>query len=81
MEERAGGRWRFLCKPVPGSDHGPVAEQLCRNGVLEFETIATFSVPEINDIGSSLKAITEFGTFSVKPSGWEASKAREDGLA
>ena len=37
MDPRPGGRWRFRCKPVPGADHGEVAEQLRRIGAQEFE--------------------------------------------
>ena len=37
MDARPGGKWRFLCKPAPGADHGAVGEQLRRNEVQEFE--------------------------------------------
>jgi uncharacterized protein YndB with AHSA1/START domain len=37
IDARVGGRWRFRCRPVPGSDHGSVADQLRRNGATEFE--------------------------------------------
>jgi len=37
MDARPGGRWRFQCKPAAGAGHGPVGEQLRRNGAREFE--------------------------------------------
>lgn len=37
MEGRAGGRWGFECKPRPGHDLGPVAEQLRKEGQEHFE--------------------------------------------
>jgi len=37
MDARPGGRWRFRGRPAPGADHGPVGEQLRRNGAEEFE--------------------------------------------
>ena len=37
MNGRAGGKWRFRCKPVAGASHGAVGEQLQRNRAQEFE--------------------------------------------
>lgn len=37
MQGRAGGKWRFQCKPAPGAQHGEVGEQLQRNRAQEFE--------------------------------------------
>jgi len=36
MDGRAGGRYRYSGKPVPGSQHGPVHEQLLRRGEEAF---------------------------------------------
>lgn len=37
MDGRAGGKWRFRCRPAPGADHGEVGEQLRSHGTQEFE--------------------------------------------
>jgi uncharacterized protein YndB with AHSA1/START domain len=36
MDARLGGRWRFRCKPVAGTEQGPVGDQLRRNGADEY---------------------------------------------
>ena len=36
MQARAGGRWRFRCKPAPGAKHGEAGEQLEKNQAQEF---------------------------------------------
>ena len=37
MNPRAGGKYRYVCKPVAGTDHGAVGEQLRRNGAEAYE--------------------------------------------
>jgi uncharacterized protein YndB with AHSA1/START domain len=37
MDARQGGRWRFECSPVPGTDQGAVGEQLRSSGAQEYE--------------------------------------------
>jgi uncharacterized protein YndB with AHSA1/START domain len=37
MDARPGGRWRYRASPAGGVSHGPVGEQLLRNGFDAFE--------------------------------------------
>lgn len=37
MDARPGGRWRYRASPAAGVSHGPVGDQLRRNGFAAFE--------------------------------------------
>ncbi|HLW55152.1 MAG TPA: SRPBCC domain-containing protein [Candidatus Angelobacter sp.] len=37
MDARRGGKWRFSCRPAPGSDHGEVGKRIQRLNAEEFE--------------------------------------------